>query len=113
MSNQKSQKLVKTIIEYLTSKGELDLLPQVITDLNAYASSQGLVNSAIVTSSSKLSDQDMKIVTKYINDNFGSGLNIIEKVDPSLIAGFTVRVGDEVLDASLVTKLENIRKELV
>ena len=38
-------------------------------------------------------------------------LEIIEKVDPSIIGGFVIEVGDKLYDASISHKLEQFKKE--
>jgi F-type H+-transporting ATPase subunit delta len=38
-------------------------------------------------------------------------VNIVKKVDPSLIGGFILQVGDKLYDASVKSKLAHIKKE--
>lgn len=113
MAKTKTQKLADTVIEYLDSKSQLDSLPELIKELTKQAENKGILNAAIVTSATKLPEETLKAITSYIVGTFGNDYHIVEKLDPSLIAGFTIKVGDRVLDSSLSSKLENIRKEIV
>lgn len=113
MKSDKAHKLAGMVLEYLEKSGQIELLPDVISILTSRSVHLGLENSAIVTSPAKLDPSEKKSIASFIKSKYGTALNIIERVDPSLIAGFTIKVGDEVIDSSLATKLENIRKELV
>lgn len=113
MKVDKAQKLANIVVDYLKSQGELDALPEVIKTLEKKSVSLGLQGSAIVTTPVKLGGTELKAISSFIKSKYGKELGIVEKVDSSLIAGFTIHVGDEVIDSSLSTKLEKIRKELV
>lgn len=113
MKSDTAQKLAGMVLEYLEKSGQTELLPEVIAVLSARSVRLGLENSAIVTTPAKLDASEMKAIASYIKSKYGKTLNVIERIDPSLIAGFTIKIGDEVIDSSLAAKLENIRKELV
>jgi F0F1-type ATP synthase delta subunit len=39
--------------------------------------------------------------------------NFITKVDPNIIGGFQLQVGSDLLDASVLSQLQNIKKSLL
>ena len=47
-----------------------------------------------------------------LNSLYGRELKINVKVDPLLIGGIRVQVGDEVLDASVITRLGELQRQL-
>ena len=47
-----------------------------------------------------------------LNDMYGRALKINVNVDPALIGGIRVQVGDEVLDASVLTRLGELQRQL-
>ena len=47
-----------------------------------------------------------------LNSLYGRELKINITVDPTLIGGIRVQVGDEVLDASVITRLLELRRQL-
>ena len=47
-----------------------------------------------------------------LNSLYGRDLKINTTVDPTLIGGIRVQVGDEVLDASVITRLMELRRQL-
>lgn len=74
-----------------------------------YKTSKNIV-TAEVTSAMKLDeDQKSKVLSLLKHDG---EVEIVEKIDESLIGGFIVRVGDKQIDASISTKFKNLRKEI-
>jgi F-type H+-transporting ATPase subunit delta len=47
-----------------------------------------------------------------MNSLYGRELKVNVKVDPTLIGGIRVQVGDEVLDASVITRLNDLQRQL-
>jgi len=51
-------------------------------------------------------------VTQALEKRFGRKLNVAVEMQPELIGGIRVVVGDEVLDASVKARLEQMKVEL-
>ena len=72
------------------------------------------VVTAIVTSAAPLSDADVDVVRRRIAAmRSASTVDVEQRVDEGLIGGLTVRVGDQLIDASVRGRLERLRAELV
>ncbi len=67
--------------------------------------------SAVVTSALPLNKEEEETVKKDIVARFGVK-EVTFRVDPSILGGLVVRVGDKILDASIAGKLENLRQSL-
>ncbi len=61
--------------------------------------------SAVVTSALPLNDDEMEAVKK----NFGAK-DVSFKVNPAILGGLVVKIGDKVLDGSVAGKLEGLRQ---
>jgi F-type H+-transporting ATPase subunit b len=68
--------------------------------------------SAEVTSALPLSKEEQAAVKKNVLDKIGAKANIEFRVDPQILGGLVVRVGDKVLDGSVAGQLESLRKSL-
>jgi F-type H+-transporting ATPase subunit b len=68
-------------------------------------------DSAEVTSALPLSDQEQETVRKNISDRVGAK-EVAFRVDPSILGGLVIKVGDKVLDGSVAGKLEGLRQSL-
>ena len=70
--------------------------------------SEIVVVSAVVFSSDRL-ENIRKILPPFADKNS----SIINRIDKKLLGGFTVRVGDWFLDASLAYQLEELKDSLI
>lgn len=68
-------------------------------------------HTATITSAVPLTAEEQAAITAKLNTR-QSGLSYEWQVDSSLIAGLTVKVGDNVTDASIRTRIEQLTKNL-
>jgi len=74
--------------------------------------SRGIV-TAIATTPVALSTEEVAAVRAKLESMTGATVSLETAVDPSLIGGLTVRVGDRLYDASVRGRLERLRSQLV
>jgi F-type H+-transporting ATPase subunit b len=67
---------------------------------------------AEVTSALPLSKEEQEAVKTNVLDKMGGKTNVEFRVDPQILGGLVVRVGDKVLDGSVAGQLEGLRKSL-
>jgi F-type H+-transporting ATPase subunit delta len=75
------------------------------------ASQEGL-SIATVTSARPLSDAQLERLQAGLSRAYGRDLRFNQVVDPSLIGGLRVQVGDDVIDSSVATRLADVRLQL-
>ena len=69
---------------------------------------------AYVTSATELSDACKKeIEAKLLGTTSYKTMEIHYSVDKSLIGGLVIRIGDRVVDSSIKTKLEDLKRALI
>lgn len=68
--------------------------------------------SAEVISALPLTVDEQNIVRKEILTKMGSQSAVAFRIDPSILGGLVVRVGDKILDGSVAGKLDNLRQNL-
>jgi F-type H+-transporting ATPase subunit b len=68
--------------------------------------------NAEVTSALHLTTGEQETVRSEIIERMGSGATISFRVDPGILGGLVIRVGDKVLDSSVSGKLEGLRQSL-
>jgi len=69
-------------------------------------------SSAEVTSALPLTDEEQAAIRDNILAAAGSGATITFRVDPSILGGLVVRVGDQVIDGSVAGQLQELRQNL-
>lgn len=68
--------------------------------------------SAEVTSALPLSSEEKELVKRDILSKTGSQATVSFRVDPSILGGLVVKVGDKLLDASVAGQLESLRQSM-
>jgi ATP synthase F1 delta subunit len=68
--------------------------------------------SAEITSALPLTDDEQATLRQQVSKQMASGATLTFKVDPSILGGLVIRVGDRVLDGSVSAKLEGLRQTL-
>ncbi len=80
--------------------------------LDLIKAEQGIRDAELVTAS-PLDEKLRQSIISLITKNFHTKVDLHETIDASIIGGFILRVGDQQLDASLSSKLEKIKNELI
>lgn len=107
LSSQVSN-LLRTVIE----NGRLAALPEVAKQFHTLASARSGVSEAVVYSAFPIDASQLSGVVATLEKRFGRKLNATVQLDPELIGGIKVVVGDEVLDTSVKARLEQMKVAL-
>jgi F-type H+-transporting ATPase subunit delta len=104
----KLRNLLSTVID----NGRLAVLPEIASQFRSLVNDRGGVADAQVVSAFPLDAAQQDQLAKVLEKRFGRQLKVAVAVDPTLIGGVRVTVGDEVLDTSVVARLEQMRAAL-
>jgi F-type H+-transporting ATPase subunit delta len=102
------QNLLRTVIE----NGRLTVLPEIAAQFHALANAGAGVSDATVSSAFPIEPAQLPDVVAALERRFGRRLNVTVAVEPALIGGIRVVVGDEVMDTSVKARLEQMRVAL-
>lgn len=101
----------RNLLALLIRRGRFDLLPGVIREFRRlYRRREGIVE-ATVTSSMSLDDEALSSLQARLADVTGSRIELAAEVDPELLGGVQVRVGDRLIDGSVRGRLERLRAD--
>jgi F-type H+-transporting ATPase subunit delta len=78
--------------------------------INQYNIKKNIVK-ALVTSATPLSAANQKQIADIVAAEIGGHIILQTKVDPSLIGGFILTVGDRQIDASIASSLKKLKTE--
>jgi len=101
----KLRNLLSTVID----NGRLAVLPEIASQFRMLVNDRGGIADAQVVSAFPLDAAQQDKLAKVLEKRFGRQLKVSVAVDPTLIGGVRVTVGDEVLDTSVVARLEQMR----
>jgi F-type H+-transporting ATPase subunit delta len=97
----------------LAARGRFYLLPDISTQFDElFRRSRGIVG-ATVTSPTPLPTDELAALQKRVEALAGSRVELYTEINPDLIGGLCVRIGDYQIDASVATRLSRLRKQLV
>jgi F-type H+-transporting ATPase subunit delta len=97
----------------LAQRGRADRLPDVAREYTRLLDRERGIVEARVTSAAALSSEDTKAVKAWLDRTTGKQVQLVASVDPELIGGLTVRLGDTLYDASVRGRLARLRTELL
>ena len=105
----KFETTTKNFLGLLAQNGRARDLGSVITSFEAlYAKHTGVV-AAEVVSTQALSAAQLKTITTALTTALGKNPEITTRIDPSILGGLKVKVGSKLFDASLKTKLDQMK----
>jgi F-type H+-transporting ATPase subunit delta len=87
-----------------------------IGELLRYAASvvadQSNTSIATITSASALAPEQVERLRASLTARYGRQLTINEVVDPAIVGGVRVQIGDDIIDGSIATRLKDLRIQL-
>lgn len=102
------QNLLRAVIE----NGRLSALPEIAAQYRSLVNAQSGVSDATVYSAFPINGTQLTDVVSALEKRFDRKLNASVVVEPELIGGIRVVVGDEVLDTSVKARLEQMKVAL-
>jgi F-type H+-transporting ATPase subunit delta len=106
--------VIVQFVQLLKKNGHVTMGSQIISRFeDVYNAERGIVVAKVV-SALPLDDVQKTHIAKFVQKRFSaSNVELHYDVDPSIKGGIIVRVGDEVIDASIAGRVKNMRKALM
>lgn len=98
----------------MLANGDMALLGDVVSQLRQMASTAGSPQTTLaeITSAVELTPEERLGIQQRLLDQFGMGLEFKFTVDPSILGGLVMRVGDKLLDNSVASRMAALRQSL-
>jgi len=103
---------MRNFLNMLAQEGDLHLLNSVITALRSSLSGQVAPQEAEIVSAVELGEAEKEQLRQQLTAKHGDGLVFIFRVDPSLMGGLRVRVGDSLIDYTIASRLTALREAI-
>lgn len=97
----------------IVKNSRANILPEIAESFIALTKKHNHILDVYLTSAAVLDGSVKEVILKKIQAKHSGTVNLIEKIDPSLIGGFVVRMEDEQLDASIANQLTNLKNLLL
>ncbi len=103
----------RNLVLLLAKRGRLAILPRVADEFKRLVDRERGLVVANVISAQPLEPAELAAIAERVQVMTGSRVEVQAAVDPELIGGLTVRVGDRLIDASVRGRLARLRDSLV
>lgn len=101
-----SEPIVRNFFYTLLENGDIGMLGDVLAELERISSGGPQVQTAWVTTAIELSEAEKENFRQTLRQRHGDNLEFVFNINPSIIGGVIVQVGDKVMDGSVATRLE-------
>ncbi len=108
-----ADKDIRNFMKLVIDKGRSYYMQEIFESYEKRANEELGIQKAVVTSARKLSEEDMQRIKETLAKKTGKTIVLTNKVDPSVIAGIKVTVGNNVTDITMSTRIEQLRNALL
>ena len=102
----------RNLVLLLLRRGRIEQLPRVATEFARRDDRRNGLTHATATSAAPLGPEEVRAVTARLEELTGGKVALETHVDPGLLGGIVVRVGDRLIDGSVRGRLERLRNQL-
>lgn len=118
------QQLLQTLLGDKVAPSTLRLITQLavhprgrslergLEEFGQLAAQQRLRLVAVVRSAVALSEEQKQRLGAWLRASYGRDVHLNVEVDPRVLGGFSVRIGDEIIDTTIVGRIEEVRRRL-
>ena len=103
----------KNFLRAVIDNGRISVLPEIASQFRALKNARCGSSDAVVYSAFPLDAAALDDLAATLEKRFDRKLNVTVELEPALIGGVRVVVGDEVLDTSVKARLEQMKVALI
>ena len=99
-------------LEALIERHRMPVIFRIAADFEKLYDKSNKLLPVTVTSAVELDQETIDSLVKRIGEQTGNEIELSSKVDPEILGGIVLRVGNFIMDASIRTRLEQLRREV-
>lgn len=112
-SQPTTNRIVQGFLGYLSETNQSVLLPELTRELDDMVDIKDKSSRGVVTSVLPLALSQMSVIRALVNNFFHRDIRLTPKIDTHLLGGFTVKVGDWFVDASLARDIRELTRTVL
>jgi F-type H+-transporting ATPase subunit delta len=101
-----TEQIFRKFLYTLLENGDISLLGEVLAELERMSSGGAHVQTARVTTAIVLSDKQKEEFRQKLRQKYDDNLEFVFSINPAIIGGVIVQVGDKVMDGSVSARLQ-------
>ena len=103
---------VENFLELLVEKHRMPAIFRIRRELDRLWEDANQLLPVTITSAIELDSSTVDGIAKAIGDQTGRRVELTTTVDPDVLGGIVLRVGNSILDASIRNRLEQLRRQV-
>jgi len=107
-----AQPLVANTLQLLLERGRFGILSELNDAYGALAAEAAGLVKVDVTSAIELAPEASEQIAARVEEVTGRRVELTQRVDPDIIGGLVLRVGDVIVDSSLKARIRQLRRRL-
>ncbi len=104
---------VIALLKIMIKNGRISYLIEVLQAFNSYCNAYRGVDEGLIYSISKLDEKTLKAIEREISKKENKEIELISRIDPSIIGGVKVVINDHIYDGSIKNRIEMMKKDLL
>jgi len=104
--------VIVNFLETLLERHRMPVMFRIRDEYGRLWDSENKLLPVEVTSAVDLDEATVKSIGERIGEQTGQRVELTSKVDPSILGGIVLRVGNSILDASIKHRLDQLRKHV-
>jgi F-type H+-transporting ATPase subunit delta len=104
--------IVQNFLKLLIEKHRMPAIFRVRRELDSMWEEENKLLPVEVTSAIELDKKTVKEIGDRIGEQTGRKVELSARVEPDILGGIVVRVGNSIIDASIRARLEQLRKQV-
>ena len=102
----------RNLLALMVRRGRFEQLPAVIREFGRLYRHREGIEEATVTSATELDAAELEALRARLETLTGARIELEQALDPTILGGVVVRVGDQLIDGSVRGRLERLRTDL-
>lgn len=103
----------RNLVKMLIERSRVSLIAEIRELFDDQVRAERGIAVAAVTTAERLNPAEQDLVREKLEAMTGQQIELATKIDPEIIGGIVVRIGDQVIDGSVRNKLERMRARLM
>ena len=109
---REGQPLVANMLQLLLERGRFAIVGELHKAYDGLAAVEARLVEVEVTSAMELTPETRKKIAARVAEATGREVELAERVDPDIVGGLVLRVGDVIVDGSVQARIRQLRRRL-
>ena len=101
--------LTRQFLGLVAANRRLSALPETVKSFREILAARRGQATAEVTSAAPLTDAQVSALAASLRKTAGRNVDVVTKIDPSILGGLIVRIGSRMVDSSIRSKLQRLK----